>query len=508
MAIEKMSKQDEKRLIQNTEDVIELVNNGLSPTEAVIKVASDANLSPTLTQRMLEAYNQSRTLYELSEKKGSARLESFPIANPTVVGSRLFPDSQPSKILEKTASVARGAYNKTTENYIQKALKPQMEKQASDCGASVVAAMAINKAKEKHSKLAHKKDTDALSNEVMAEQEKLSAMAHELGEKIGSYLLNSDDKFHEIEISLKRKFGPGIDPIIKMAFEFSKLEKFGHRRAQPHEIDISSYTLADFRSPAHGSIENVINSATSFHKKAQQLKRAKLELGQEKQAVMDMTAGAAKGIASVVGGFKDVNHKMEEEALNKAIGGLQDPKFRDHLNQIKVQAMLHDFMSNDDVISTYGTNEVVDLFNQLYDVAPEAASKPAVMRDLLRRGLVNGGIEALEVGQLGSINKDLGAANKNYSRKEQLESLGTEVADIHKEPPKNEGIRMNPPERKQGSLGAGWDNLKSGIGGMFNLGKGLASKGQAAIINTVGVPEVEGKSDKKSPKTDNNKNGN
>ncbi len=510
MPIEKMTKQAEQRLIRNTEDVIELVNNGLDPTEAVIKVASAADLSPTLTQRVLEAYNQSRTLYELSEKKGSARLDSFPLANPNAVRSRLFPDTTPSKLHTKNASVALQAYSGSTENYIQKAakwegLKPSMEKSAAEgMSAAALGAMAVTNSKKKAKKHAEEKEAYDLNNEVVAAKEAMSKLANELGEKVGSALLHSDVKFHEVEIALKRKYGNDIDPIIKLAFVTSKLEKFGHRRAQPHEVDISSYTLSDFHSPAHGSIENVINAATNFHKKAQQLKQAKLESGEEKRSFLDMTTGAIKGVHKAVGNLKDTGDTMYRAELDKAVGGLQDPKFRDHLNQIKVQAMLHDLMSNDDVISSYDPDKVVDLFNQLYDVAPEAASKPAIMRDLLRRGLVNGGIEALEVGQLGAINKDLkpGSKDYQYSRKSQLENLSAEPnAEENKNQKSLEAPQKTPVENVADGISPAMDKLKTGAGEASKLVTNLFSKGRTAVNNTFGSVEAE-KPKVEKPKND------
>ena len=480
MSITKMSKQDEAKLIQNTEKVIELVNNGLDPTEAVIKVASSENLTPTITQRILEAYNQSRTLHELSEKKGSARLETFPIANADAVRGRLFPDSTPSKIHEKTASVARSFYGKSTPNYFEliKAANLRqsvvMEKTAS-CGgmsAGQLAAITINKRKEKNKKDLEKKAAYDLEQELKRDKENLNQLTQSLSEKVASALLNSSDKFHEIEIALKRQFGSSIEPIIKMAFDSSRLMRLNQRRALPHELDASSYTLSDFRPPAFGSIENVINSATSFHKKSQELKRLK---GEEKTAFFDMTRGAISGLYSAANDFKGLDEKLYNKELDKAVDKLQDPKFRDHLNQIKVQAMLHDLMSNDEVISSYEGDKVVDLFNQIYDIAPDVASKPAIMRDLLRRGLVNGGIEALELGQVSTINKDLSIAHKNYRRSYKLEDMTASAKDIREmnSAGKNESLQSEPSHKKMLSgVNVAADNIRQGLGGIF---KGLTT---------------------------------
>jgi len=89
--MERMSQADERKLIKNVEAVIKLANDSVTPNDALLKVARDNNLTPPLICRVGEAYNQSRTLFELSEKRGSDRLGTFELADPAHVISIMYP---------------------------------------------------------------------------------------------------------------------------------------------------------------------------------------------------------------------------------------------------------------------------------------------------------------------------------------------------------------------------------------------------------------------------------
>jgi len=86
-----LSKRDEQKALTALESAIELVGEGTSPDEAITKVAQDNKLTAQMTQRMIEAYNISKTLHHLQHEGGEKRASTFPIADPVAILGALFP---------------------------------------------------------------------------------------------------------------------------------------------------------------------------------------------------------------------------------------------------------------------------------------------------------------------------------------------------------------------------------------------------------------------------------
>lgn len=416
--MEKMSKAQESRLIKGVEQIIDKVSKGSEPCDACVKVASDLNFNKEMTKRAIEAYNQSKTLHELSNRKGSDRLGSFPIIKTAEVMDKLFPERVVNPITKQASAQIVSSVKSVTTNFNKVA---QVENRLETHG-HLVKGEALEKSAESITKekikTLNSKNT-AVTKQIQATklaydttQIKFEQLSSELHDCIRNAVMR--EPFHRIESFIHSKFGKEAQAISDFVYNLSGVEKLGHRRAAPHELISSDFTLADW-APIGASIENVVKIAQELQKKA--IERTKLEkvaqeLDSEKKALFDMTGNALGYAKSKLDEFKSPDSKsVFNTELDKAVTGLNDPSFRDDMERIKTQAVLHDLMTNDDVISTYEPHKVTGLFNELHEVAPMAASKPAVLRDLLRRGLVNGGFESLEIGQLGDINKRLSESN-------------------------------------------------------------------------------------------------
>lgn len=101
--MEKLSAKDEQRALAALEKAIEYANAGEHPTEALAKVAEEAQLPAPMVQRLVEAYNTSRTLHHLKKSAGAERAATFPLADPADVFQRLFPP-QPETVQSKAAA--------------------------------------------------------------------------------------------------------------------------------------------------------------------------------------------------------------------------------------------------------------------------------------------------------------------------------------------------------------------------------------------------------------------
>lgn len=88
-----LSKEAEQQALTTLEKAIELVNGGETPDAAITKAANEAKLPAPLVQRIIEAYNTSRTLKHLKSAAPAERGASFPIARSENIFEALFPSN-------------------------------------------------------------------------------------------------------------------------------------------------------------------------------------------------------------------------------------------------------------------------------------------------------------------------------------------------------------------------------------------------------------------------------
>src|SRR5947209_14252371 len=93
MAVNRISQETETRLVGCLEKVASLVEGGLGPTRALVKVARDEDLGPGLVRLMAQAYNNGRTN---AQRKAADDLfdktASFRLADAQAAVKELYPD--------------------------------------------------------------------------------------------------------------------------------------------------------------------------------------------------------------------------------------------------------------------------------------------------------------------------------------------------------------------------------------------------------------------------------
>lgn len=463
-----MDQKSEARLIKASEDVIENVNRGTSPTEALIKVAQSFGFGPEEIRRVGEVYNTSRTMQHLKTAQGDDRHSTVPLIAVDDAVDRVFkPENESIKAASAGAESVSGVnyFDQEKKAHNLQSLRAELgqEKQASQHQESPMvkkARLSISRRKvEQYRELAKRAAAD-FEKEVMGAREQLRS---------------SGTPFHELEIGVRARHEKVGKELSEMLWTLCKSARLGHRRATPSEIDASRYTMMDLNTGGHATIERLVKKSLEFQGRAKQYAQAMVdhqqldpeEEGQRKEAAAKPTPFGSteteslankyftkKAIGESVGKIynsvkkhlgTDVSEEYER-ALLEASNKFQDPDFRQSMKQINVQTMLNDFLSNDPVISEYEPEEVTDYFNQLAQVAPDVADKPAVMRGLLRRSLQQGSIDVFEAGQVASISGDI-ARNENDQAGELTSKLIEEKAQTEGMSQNREKMRME--DRKQ-----------------------------------------------------------
>ena len=93
MSIDKMTKQQEASLIDSVSQAIKFANAGMSPNDALTKVATEAGWNKHFVKRAVEAFNTSKAIKHRKDAKGEEKAAAYEIADPEVILSKLYPET-------------------------------------------------------------------------------------------------------------------------------------------------------------------------------------------------------------------------------------------------------------------------------------------------------------------------------------------------------------------------------------------------------------------------------
>ena len=122
-----------------------------------------------------------------------------------------------------------------------------------------------------------------------------------------------------------------------------------------------------------------------------------------------MAAGTAGAVGSAARGLVDkaLSGYETDKAVAKAWMDLEDPEHENELRKIRVQAMLNSMMSDtENPISAYDPDDVLQAYNELAQLAPRLSEQPAAVAPLLHKRLA-GQMQPFEVAEALGIEKGL-----------------------------------------------------------------------------------------------------
>ncbi len=96
--MKKIDNDTERKVVQCMEEAVECANNGNDPSEAIAKVASKNKLTPPFVQRMVEAFNVSKTIAHLKQAEVDQRSNSFTLADFDTVINLMYPEKQAKEV--------------------------------------------------------------------------------------------------------------------------------------------------------------------------------------------------------------------------------------------------------------------------------------------------------------------------------------------------------------------------------------------------------------------------
>lgn len=428
--MEKLSREDEQRIVSALESAVKLTNAGTDPNTALYKVAVDNRFTPPVVQRMVEAFNVSKTLSHIKNAKGPERAASFPLADAADVLERMYPQA-PASPAEKVASLYQPAdYERADENFLVKRDPIPMEKRASVVenyprDENAAAHRLANRRLELR-KTANRANSDyrihwyRLLDVVKEASAYFRAIPHESFESVQTKMAGQygdigrqvTDLVHELGNLREKKaaegqarrlyYNPGKEPYRQI----EQAIKIAHELVESAEVAIrATDELASYEKkaglglheaePAGLLLDSVMGGTSVPFEEA---------TGIEKEGVLGSLPAVLTGGVAALG----LSSPDSEGVRQKALSDVYDPIHEATMKGVQTKAMLNDLLSNDPIISGYDPSEVLTAYNQLAKLSPNVSQQPAVIRGLLRRMLQQEGvIEPHEAQQLTGVENAL-----------------------------------------------------------------------------------------------------
>lgn len=419
----------QQRILQAVEKTAELVDDGMHPNDAIAKSVIMHKLGADCVSPLVHAYNTGRTTHQ--RENGHDPFEKaadFELANIDTIMRQLYPPAQAIKQAAEACKCETSSpqYEMTPAGVLDRrkskriALSmpsPVVEKGAQAPVAKPITLGDIDRLKIK---AAHARQYEA---ECL---DKLAAGLDAVVDHIKSY---QSKPLSLIEKHAHMLFGAAAAPIIEFVKENNPLLCKQARHVQPAKLGESTDSVAIELIKAAIDAGAKVGEATETRNSADfAIKQASAKLllpvvQQNNQSFLEITEddlmqkaalGTAGGVFDVMLGTtaaKTVGERLAPPPVSQLAEAetlkLLDPAHEAQLRNIRAESTLNELLANDDVISGYGDDEVLDAYNDIVQTAPALADNRMALQAMMRQRLQQGASSPFELEQLANLNRSL-----------------------------------------------------------------------------------------------------
>lgn len=429
--MQNLSKSDEQKLLDGVKKAVDLVDNGgLSPNEAMKKVAEEMQYSPGFLKAACNAFNNGRQLAQWNANDSILdKLASFPLADYEEVHKNMWGDTK-----EKSASFSYvkppiASYDAEFKKQLLSMPLSSLEKAASDD----LHPMAADELADRASKKAYSSFEFARRVNEEARRVKSAANA-ELEVRINT-LSNYFKKFAhdrlpfaEVENAVAVYYGEAGKALMShIAADFPR-----EKRASDYKPNWSGFAKpADRNQEPYILVAACIKQAEVLHRATENLEAADRELRTAKECVASFSQprfatqngsqsiltpsliedGSGQKSASLLGGLAfgagggvaksiaDAASQNSAKQLEEQVRELESPEHLNELRKIRAQTVLTQLLSDpESPLSKYDPEEVLTTYNDLVQFSPRLADQPSAIAPLLNKRLM-GNTEPFEIGE-------------------------------------------------------------------------------------------------------------
>lgn len=452
-----ISKEAEQRILQGLYKVAELVNDGLSPNDAIVKVAREEHIPAGHVKLMVNAYNTGRTNKQRSSGHSLFdKSAEFDLADADTILETIYPKHV------KTAEELVG-HTVVSDSY---ALPPSWlagQRREKVATTNVVFDDAPEPA-PRDPEYFYKRARGYLQG-LQRERENLYAGLTEMHDKLAStfgalchYFRNLDAlPFEDVYANASAYFGKAAASILDKVAEYSdtcmspkkpvKLKKPAYKEEKPQIVMLKRAhvvkTPLRLGETPYREVEEFITKAAEyqalFEKAAEFEKNAvalELKLGRALAAdAAPLPADATLSIMKRASGIKRLlvekqafpfgtsigqgmqfalgqeagksimsrlTPKSDDKLKQDAYEDVSDPSHEAKLRSIRAQATLHGLL-NSPYFEGEDPHQVTDLFNKVTHLSPRMAEQPILLEAAMKRLMSQGSADPHDLDQLMGI---------------------------------------------------------------------------------------------------------
>lgn len=413
----------------------------LTPSEAIVKVATDMQLTQDYLPIIVRAYNTgAAAIHREGANTVQEKVASYPIADLDTVYSLLLQEHP----FNKTAAVAepKDSFWKFNADYYWPDAWDYLKSEPdfSDWRRPQVKMAHCTDYKDKLDRNASKtitmiadEATRVKQAAILKRDQALDDVEYELCKYAG---VDLNDARRYAELAYGQEGLNVINKIIqdnrlekkarvKMFLDddhpFAKaFERFVDNNEQVKKASIQERQILEACIDALGETVQPKDRYVEGMSEIDRLfKEAELHHGKKKffkQAYTPLSADPVTGMT----GLEMLNHPgwggldpFERELMY----GLTDPRHESELRQIRVQTILTDLLNTDPYLKEKDPDEVIDAINEILEVNPDLHNNKPMLRVALRQYMESGGLDIPTLGMLG----DYGKEDRDRKAKEESE---------------------------------------------------------------------------------------
>jgi hypothetical protein len=442
-----MSEERSNHLIKCAARIAELMNVGVHPDAALLKVARDEALNAEEVKRVSEATNNAKTISVLAGSKPSEKSAPFPLTNAEAVNDELWsknPDAE-HEVTPDTAGNFDASKMKSKKSAAAESLATSgsyLDVEAPDYAAALREACGFDTHTHSRQKIAVDTTLDAdvvlrvenehsgakiatagsrmVSNPFAA----LAGARHQCEDARAKYAEDADRAsamVTDVADAFRRADAPtfarvekiaqhmGVpSQILDVAYELGNLEKIGHARADAGMKLADEWDIAQCTSTEKHLAEQLVN-ATAMAKQASDAYAVYLRLDAGLTKVAGELNEAIKHVSSEVEAMPDrlsgagFDHSKAVDLIGNATGTLGDKPELPKGDQSPLDVNTRQELANNDTaidvqklmgdsfIGAHPLHTVVDAFNRIRSVNPglsDAELNSLIRHDLSTEGAV------------------------------------------------------------------------------------------------------------------------
>jgi len=445
--VQTISPEDQKALINSVEEAIVESKGGLSPNDAIEKIASKYQYGPAHVALIVGAFNKSKAVHVLGASHDKSAAE-FELADAALITQKMF---GPTKVepVEKVACVVPTQKMSSVDlmqTFVEKTAAVKKRAAANPSPASQLTVM--HKFACMQDKIENSLKQSVSFNKIKFQDsldkvaEEMRPMSEKQFRKTAQLMVNSYPKHSTSFIKLLSN---------KVNRPLTGMQKTAHAAVFPlQEPYISVTEMFNYAE----KLADAQNALMKFQKAA--------SYNIAKDFISDLAATSVSGaIGSPKAGGKIKG--LVDSGQKKNLDSALDPNFFNQLKEVDARRNFFDLTLYDPYLNKYEISELANSFNDVSMLYPEVIKNKAMLRRLMLENLERGGIgDSVDASNIAKIRESNYKSDK--IRQEQADAL---MAKVSPEELPKEDVEVAPRQSIVGKLFEGHKERKAaqGMGG-------------------------------------------